>query len=124
MFALWLRFIHFVSFKILMTILCTFYDYKSIYCTTVVKASGMNPLKVPLSKPSQTADGVSVWEWEGSAFDEGYEASKWFSSYLGKESRLVRFNEGQIQSRQSQDVLVICLAMGNNLYESMIFFHF
>ncbi|KAI5664044.1 hypothetical protein M9H77_23367 [Catharanthus roseus] len=59
----------------------------------VVKASGMNPLKVPLSKPSQTADGVSVWEWEGSAFDEGYEASKWFSSYLGKESRLVRFNE-------------------------------
>ncbi|XP_027184554.1 mitochondrial amidoxime reducing component 2-like [Coffea eugenioides] len=59
----------------------------------VIRAPSMDPLKVPLSKPSATADGVSVWEWSGSAFDEGDGASKWFSRYLGKPSRLVRFNE-------------------------------
>lgn len=59
----------------------------------VVSAPGMNPLKVPLRQPSQTADNVSVWEWAGSAFDEGDDASIWFSNFLGKESRLVRFNE-------------------------------
>jgi len=53
----------------------------------------MNELKVPLSKPREISDGVSVWEWCGSALDEGAEASKWFSTYLGKPSRLVRFNE-------------------------------
>lgn len=35
-----------------------------------------------------------MWEWSGSAFDEGEEAAKWFSDYLGKQSRLVRFNKG------------------------------
>lgn len=58
-----------------------------------VRAPGMHLLKVPLKRPSKTADGVSVWEWAGSAFDEGDEASLWFSNFLGKESRLVRFNE-------------------------------
>ncbi|XP_050257085.1 uncharacterized protein LOC126702432 isoform X1 [Quercus robur] len=58
----------------------------------VLKAPGMNVLKVSLSKPRQTTDGVSVWEWSGSALDEGDEASQWFSNYLGKPSRLVRFN--------------------------------
>ncbi|XP_058224787.1 uncharacterized protein LOC131333955 isoform X2 [Rhododendron vialii] len=61
--------------------------------STVIRAPGMDELKVPLSKPSEIADGVSVWEWSGSAFDEGNEASKWFLNYLGKPSRLVRFNE-------------------------------
>ncbi|KAL3520307.1 hypothetical protein ACH5RR_018456 [Cinchona calisaya] len=59
----------------------------------VIRAPGMCLLKVPLCKPAATADSVSVWEWSGSAFDEGDEASKWFSDYLGKPSRLVRFNE-------------------------------
>ncbi|KAM0008907.1 putative molybdenum cofactor sulfurase [Helianthus debilis subsp. tardiflorus] len=36
----------------------------------------------------------SDWEWSGSALDEGDEASKWFTNYLGKPSRLVCFNEG------------------------------
>ncbi|XVE63608.1 hypothetical protein DITRI_Ditri07aG0033200 [Diplodiscus trichospermus] len=58
----------------------------------VIKAPGMDTLKVSLSKPPQIADGVSVWEWSGSALDEGDEASKWFTNYLGKPSRLVRFN--------------------------------
>lgn len=52
-------------------------------------------LKVSLSKPRETADGVSVWEWSGSALDEGDEASQWFSNYFGKPSRLVRFNTGR-----------------------------
>ncbi|KAK4800750.1 hypothetical protein SAY86_021237 [Trapa natans] len=58
----------------------------------VIKGPGMSQLKVPLSKPGQVADGVSVWEWCGSALDEGDEAAKWFSDYLGRPSRLVRFN--------------------------------
>lgn len=83
----------------------------------MVKAPGMHLLKVPLKRPSRTADNVSVWEWAGSAFDEGDEASIWFSNFLGKESRLVRFNEGQmIQSLHSQDDLVLCQAVGYNSF--------
>ncbi|XP_031389602.1 mitochondrial amidoxime-reducing component 1-like isoform X2 [Punica granatum] len=58
----------------------------------VLKAPGMSPLKVSLSQPGQITEGISVWEWSGSALDEGEEAAKWFSDYLGKPSRLVRFN--------------------------------
>ncbi|KGN49534.1 mitochondrial amidoxime reducing component 2 [Cucumis sativus] len=58
----------------------------------VIKAPGMDVLKVPLTQPPYNADGVSVWEWSGSALDEGDAPSKWFSDYLGKPSRLVRFN--------------------------------
>ncbi|ESQ39554.1 hypothetical protein EUTSA_v10001183mg [Eutrema salsugineum] len=59
----------------------------------VLRAPGMSPLKIPLTKPSSVAEGVSMWEWSGSAFDEGEEAAQWFSDYLGKQSRLVRFNK-------------------------------
>lgn len=55
----------------------------------------MDELKISLSKSYQVADDVSVWEWSGSALDEGVEASDWFSHFLGKYSRLVRFNEGK-----------------------------
>uniref|UniRef100_A0A2P2QMF9 MOSC domain-containing protein n=1 Tax=Rhizophora mucronata TaxID=61149 RepID=A0A2P2QMF9_RHIMU len=58
----------------------------------VVKAPEMCMLRIPLTKPDEVTDGVSVWEWSGSALDEGDEAAKWFSDYLGKPSRLVRFN--------------------------------
>ncbi|PIM97025.1 Molybdenum cofactor sulfurtransferase [Handroanthus impetiginosus] len=44
-------------------------------------------------EPSAVANDVSLWEWSGSAFDEGEEAANWFSDFLGKPSRLVRFNE-------------------------------
>ena len=60
----------------------------------MVRAPGMSLLKIPLTTPSWVAEGVSMWEWSGSAFDEGEEAAKWFSDYLGKQSRLVRFNKG------------------------------
>ncbi|KAF7842930.1 mitochondrial amidoxime reducing component 2 [Senna tora] len=58
----------------------------------MIKAPGMQTLKICLSKSHQVADGVSVWEWSGSALDEGDEASEWFSDYIGKPCRLVRFN--------------------------------
>ena len=56
----------------------------------------MDVLKVPMSTPQEIADGVSIWEWSGAALDEGADASKWFSDYLGKSSRLVRFNAGRV----------------------------
>ncbi|KAK7289995.1 hypothetical protein RIF29_04084 [Crotalaria pallida] len=58
----------------------------------VLKAPGMQPLKICLNKHHEVADDVSIWEWSGSALDEGAEASKWFTDYLGKPNRLVRFN--------------------------------
>jgi uncharacterized protein YcbX len=58
----------------------------------VVRAPGMDALKVSLAKPDKIADGVSVWEWSGSALDEGEEASQWFTNFVGKPCRLVRFN--------------------------------
>lgn len=63
--------------------------------STVLNAPGMNCLKVPLGGSKEVADGVSVWEWSGSALNEGIEASNWLSTYLGKPSNLVRFNAGK-----------------------------
>lgn len=70
----------------------------SLFSLTVINAPGMKTLKIPMVQPSAVADGVSVWEWTGSAFDEGEEAAKWFSDFLGKPSRLVRFDEGGMTS--------------------------
>ncbi|MCI51029.1 MOSC domain-containing protein, partial [Trifolium medium] len=42
------------------------------------------------------ADDITVWEWTGSAWDEGAEASQWFSDYLGNPTKLVRFNTGNV----------------------------
>ncbi|CAD6223840.1 unnamed protein product [Miscanthus lutarioriparius] len=55
----------------------------------------MDPLKIPLAAQAQhtTIDDVTVWEWSGSAYDEGDGAAEWFSAYFGKPSRLVRFKE-------------------------------
>ncbi|OVA12746.1 Molybdenum cofactor sulfurase [Macleaya cordata] len=58
----------------------------------VIRAPGMEVLKVSLSKTCEIINDITVWEWSGSALDEGAEASEWFSTYLGKSCRLVRFN--------------------------------
>ncbi|XP_058723425.1 uncharacterized protein LOC131595156 isoform X2 [Vicia villosa] len=59
----------------------------------MVKAPGMEPLKVCLNKQQyEVVDDIGLWEWTGPAWDEGAEASKWFSDYLGSPCRLVRFN--------------------------------
>lgn len=63
----------------------------------MIRAPGMDALKIPLVAPSAITNGVSVWEWSGSALDEGDKASEWFTKFLGKPSRLVRFNEGNTQ---------------------------
>lgn len=59
----------------------------------VIKAPGMSNLKVPLGRSDEKVDGVSVWEWSGSAVDEGISAAQWFTDYIGKPSRLVRFDD-------------------------------
>lgn len=62
--------------------------------SAVIKAPQMEPLKIPLNREHAAIDDISVWEWSGSALDEGNEAFEWFTKYLGKPSRLVRFNTG------------------------------
>ncbi|KAH9315645.1 hypothetical protein KI387_024272, partial [Taxus chinensis] len=58
-----------------------------------VKAPGMDPLQIPLLQDTcERIDNISVWEWSGLALDEGDNAANWFSTYLGKPSRLVRFD--------------------------------
>eukprot|EP00878_Enallax_costatus_P004347 GHUV01004582.1.p1 GENE.GHUV01004582.1~~GHUV01004582.1.p1 ORF type:complete len:341 (+),score=87.36 GHUV01004582.1:522-1544(+) len=61
-----------------------------------VTAPGMPELRVPLTDPTTPVPGssirsVNVWEWSGPAADEGDEAAAWFSKFLDKEVRLVRF---------------------------------
>ncbi|XP_021722204.1 mitochondrial amidoxime-reducing component 1-like [Chenopodium quinoa] len=58
----------------------------------VIRAPGMDTLKVSLGKPRDMVEHVSVWNWNGSALDEGATAAAWLSSYIGKTSRLVRFD--------------------------------
>lgn len=58
-----------------------------------VKAPGMDPLKVSLLQKNRgKVENVSMWEWSGSALDEGADAADWFSRYLDKPCRLVRFD--------------------------------
>ncbi|KAL8474490.1 hypothetical protein ACS0TY_031086 [Phlomoides rotata] len=66
----------------------------------VIKASGMNSVKIPMVEPRAIANGVSVWEWSVFAFDEGDEAADSLFLFLGKPSRLVSFNEAS-ESRPS-----------------------
>jgi len=68
-------------------------DWQPTADSLVIRAPGMNALNVPLAATRPTLDDVSVWEWSGSAYDEGTEAAEWFSAYFGKPSRLVRFKE-------------------------------
>lgn len=58
-----------------------------------LSAPGMEPLQVPLTPagPRPVVDQVSVWKWGGSALDEGPVPAAWFSRYLQKPVRLVRF---------------------------------
>ena len=66
----------------------------------------MDILKVPLKNRHDVMENVSVWEWTGSALDEGPEASEWFSNFLGKPSQLVRFNSGQYHLSLSPPVSI------------------
>eukprot|EP00195_Chlamydomonas_chlamydogama_P008123 CAMPEP_0202902306 /NCGR_PEP_ID=MMETSP1392-20130828/16780_1 /ASSEMBLY_ACC=CAM_ASM_000868 /TAXON_ID=225041 /ORGANISM="Chlamydomonas chlamydogama, Strain SAG 11-48b" /LENGTH=238 /DNA_ID=CAMNT_0049589055 /DNA_START=34 /DNA_END=746 /DNA_ORIENTATION=- len=61
-----------------------------------VSAPGMpSPLLLPLRPPDRSSYSqlrtVTVWEWTGSAADEGDDAAAWFSQALGTPCRLVRY---------------------------------
>ncbi|KAJ7571330.1 hypothetical protein O6H91_01G159500 [Diphasiastrum complanatum] len=60
-------------------------------------APGMESLRIPLNigKFQRNVIQVSVWEWTGLALDEGGAAANWFSKYLQKPCRLVRFDPDQ-----------------------------
>lgn len=58
----------------------------------VMKAPGMPKLQVPLAPAGQhELVPCTVWDWSGSALDEGPEAAQWFSQYLGKPCKLLRY---------------------------------
>eukprot|EP00250_Pteridium_aquilinum_P011382 c20027_g1_i1 orf=420-1337(-) len=59
-----------------------------------VCAPGMELLRVPLAAvaPRRKIEQASIWDWTGSALDEGPIAAEWFTRYLGKACRLVRFD--------------------------------
>lgn len=58
----------------------------------VLRAPGMEQLEVSLTKTCHVIHDITVWEWNGSALDEGDQVAEWLSNYLGKQYRLVRFN--------------------------------
>lgn len=82
----------------------------------------MGPLQIPLAKPDsgggflsrilgkseqpQLVD-ASVWEWAGQARDEGDDAAAWFSDYLNRPCRLVRFAPGEDRGWEREAVLVL-----------------
>lgn len=60
----------------------------------VLQAPGMPPLRVPLAPPPPSAADiidVEVWAWTGKGVDTGAAAAEWFSAYLGRAARLVRY---------------------------------
>ena len=64
----------------------------------IVKAPGMAPLHVPIYPTEEElgADvNVKVWEYTAKAFDMGDDAADWFSTFLKKTVRLVRFDPEQ-----------------------------
>lgn len=62
-------------------------------------APGMEPLQVPLEPRQQreVVEHVSVWKWGGSALDEGPIPAEWFSRYLQKPVRLVKFDTDRVE---------------------------
>jgi uncharacterized protein YcbX len=59
-----------------------------------VEAPGQAPLGIPLGGDGHRSASrpVKVWTHECSALDEGDAAAAWFSAYLGRPLRLVRFD--------------------------------
>ncbi|ESQ30907.1 hypothetical protein EUTSA_v10011673mg [Eutrema salsugineum] len=86
----------------------------------VVRAPGMDALKVSLAKPEKIAHGVSVWEWSGSALDEGEEASQWITNFLGKPCRLVRFNSASETRPVDPDYAPGHYAMFSDMYPFLL----
>lgn len=60
----------------------------------IIKAPGMPSLKLAIDDVQQAVT-VKVWEDTVKAFDMGDEAAQWFSDFLNKPLRLVRFDPEQ-----------------------------
>lgn len=60
--------------------------------TLVLAAPGRLPLTVPLAPPAGPRREVIVWDDRVAAFDEGPQAARWISEFLGADLRLVRFD--------------------------------
>jgi uncharacterized protein YcbX len=59
----------------------------------ILDAPGMPALPVPLHRqPAAPPIKASVWDHECPAFDEGDDAGRWLSDFLGSPVRLVRFD--------------------------------
>lgn len=61
----------------------------------LVRAPGMSPLTLPLQQEEHSAAGrmaVTIWDDHLDALDCGEDMHRWFSSYLGIDARLVRFD--------------------------------
>lgn len=48
------------------------------------------PLDAGLLESAETRE-VSCWDWKGSALDQGDEAAKWLTDFIGRCVRLVRY---------------------------------
>ena len=58
----------------------------------VLTAPGQPPLAVPLAPAARSRREVTVWDSRIEAHDEGPAAARWFSTFVGADLRLVRFD--------------------------------
>jgi uncharacterized protein YcbX len=63
----------------------------------VISAPNMPQLKVAMSQRDARRIEVQIWEHRGPAEDAGESAADWFSSFLERPCRLVRWAEGQLR---------------------------
>jgi len=59
----------------------------------LISAEGMPQLKVAMSQRDAKLRAIEVWGFEGPAEDAGASAADWFSSFLERSCRLVRWSE-------------------------------
>jgi len=77
----------------------------------LLTAPGMNPIQIPISKEKKKQSPeiiVGIWGDNCRAVDEGDEVSKWLTSFLGVEARLVRMpdnHDREISPKYSRDGL-------------------
>ena len=59
----------------------------------VLSAPKMPELKIPLAqRAGRPVEDITIWNWSGTAYDEGKEAAEWFTKYLrGMEVKLLRY---------------------------------
>jgi uncharacterized protein len=68
------------------------------YDHLIVSAPGREPLLIPLVSPeTKPSRSIQVWSFSGPADDEGEAAAAWWSDYLGRPARLVRWNPDVIR---------------------------